>query len=84
MIETDFSTGAGGDITLLDRLRLSRLALAGIDETGRKIHAGMFDRGVISLANGDGTRRPPPEALKAGVEAILDPTLCAFDEYLFL
>ncbi len=70
--------------TPLDRLKDCRLALAGTDEQGRKIHPGMFDAGVISLAHGDGTRRPPPGALRAGVEALLDPALCAFDDYLFL
>lgn len=68
----------------LDRLKDCRLALAGTDEHGHKVHPGMFDQGVISLAHGDGTRRPPPSALRAGVEALLDPALCALDDYLFL
>lgn len=68
----------------LERLRQCRLALAGLDEDGQKIHSAMFDDDVLSLAHGDGTRRPPPAALKAGIEALFDPSVCALDDYLFL
>lgn len=68
----------------LERLRQCRLALAGLDESGDKVHPAMFDDDVLSLAHGDGTRRPPPAALKAGVEALFDASTCALDDYLFL
>ena len=68
----------------VERLGQCRLALAGVDEHGHKIHPGMFDSGIISLAHGDGTRRPPAEALKAGADALMDPLRCSLDDYLFL
>lgn len=68
----------------LNRLQQCRAALAGVDDEGNAIHPGMFDAGIVSLANGDGTRRPPAEAIAAGVSALLDPLSCPLDDYLFL
>ncbi|MCK6451055.1 MAG: pyridoxal phosphate-dependent aminotransferase [Alphaproteobacteria bacterium] len=46
--------------------------LSGVDRDGRKIHPGIGDAGVISLAQGNGVRRPHPSAVAAGVRALLD------------
>lgn len=81
LLTADF---ANMNIDPLERLQQCRHALGGVNVDGKKIHTAMFDPGVISLAHGDGTRRPPVEALTAGVEAILDPSRCALDDYLFL
>jgi aspartate aminotransferase len=69
---------------LIDRLRSARQVLAGVDATGKRVHPGMFDPGVISLAHGDGVRRPHPGAVAAGVSALLETERASLDDYLFL
>lgn len=49
-----------------------RRALSGQDADGRKVHPGIGDEGVISLAQGNGVRRPHPSAIAAGIAALLD------------
>lgn len=69
---------------LIDRLRSARQVLAGLDENGVRVHPGMFDPQVISLAHGDGVRRPPDAAVAAGIAALLDTENASLDDYLFL
>lgn len=59
-------------------------ALLGEDGDGRKVHAGMFDEGVISFAHGEGMRRPHASVVAAGVRALLDTEASALDGYRFL
>jgi len=47
-------------------------ALSGVDSEGHKVHPGIGDAGVISLAQGNGVRRPHPSAVAAGILALLD------------
>lgn len=68
----------------IDRLRGARQVLAGVDATGKRVHPGMFDADVISLAHGDGVRRPHPVAVAAGVSALLETERASLDDYLFL
>ncbi|WP_238013829.1 aminotransferase class I/II-fold pyridoxal phosphate-dependent enzyme [Dactylosporangium sp. AC04546] len=68
----------------LDRLRASRQVLGGVDADGAKVHPSMFDPDVLSLAHGDGTRRPHPDVIAAGVTALLDSRRASLDDYHFL
>lgn len=69
---------------LVDRLRSARLALGGVDESGNRVHPSMFDPEVISLAHGDGTRRPPGAVVAAGMAALLETERASLDDYTFL
>src|SRR3569833_1109808 len=68
----------------IDRLRSARHVLAGLDADGVRAHPSMFDPYVISLAHGDGTRRPPRTAVAAGVAALLETETASLDDYMFL
>lgn len=70
--------------SLLDRLVATRGVLAGVDGNGTKVHASMFDSDVISLAHGDGTCRPHPSVIAAGIAALLETRRGSLDDYLFL
>lgn len=72
------------DHHLLDRLRVARAVLGGFDSSGRRVHPSMFDTDVVSLAHGDGTRRPHPSVITAGVDALLETERGSLDDYLFL
>lgn len=69
---------------LIDRLRSARLAMGGLDANGRRVHPSMFDRDVISLAHGDGVRRPHAATIAGGVAALLETETASLDDYLFL
>jgi len=68
----------------IEQLRLSRQVLSGRDPAGQKRHSGMFDPEVISLAHGEGVRRPHPSVVAAGIASLLDRSCAALDNYLFL
>jgi aspartate aminotransferase len=69
--------------TPIAALGRARRALAGEGENGRKEYPSMWDRDVISLAHGDGTRRPHPDVIAAGLQALLDHNR-SLDNYQFL
>lgn len=68
----------------IEQLRLARQVLSGRDAAGQKLHSGMFDPDVISLAHGEGVRRPHPSVVAAGIASLLDRSHAALDNYLFL
>jgi aspartate aminotransferase len=78
--EVDLSTSRDA----ASRVARCRRVLAGEDDEGTKVHASMFDEGVISFAQGEGMRRPHPTVVAAGVRALLDTEISALDDYLFL
>ena len=69
---------------LVDRLQIGRDALGGVDADGARTHPSMFDPEVISLAHGDGTRRPHNSVVAAGVAALLETQTASLDDYMFL
>ncbi|HEX5494304.1 MAG TPA: aminotransferase class I/II-fold pyridoxal phosphate-dependent enzyme [Mycobacteriales bacterium] len=69
---------------LLERLRMARNVLGGVDGDGVPTHPSMFDEKVISLAHGDGTRRPHDSVVAAGVAALLETRTASLDDYMFL
>lgn len=69
---------------LATRLQVARAVLGGTDRHGRRTHPSMFDPDVMSLAHGDGTRRPHPTVVAAGIRALLDSSGGSLDDYLFL
>jgi aspartate aminotransferase len=64
------------------RLDLAREVLAGTTR-GERTHPSMLDPDVISLAHGDGTRRPHASVIAAGVEALISTTHGSLEDYLF-
>ncbi|MGX9522764.1 pyridoxal phosphate-dependent aminotransferase [Vibrio mediterranei] len=58
--------------SLLSQYDNAKRVLSGNDVSGSKSFSSMFDRDVISLSHGDGTRRPHPSILCAGVMSLLD------------
>lgn len=58
--------------------------LAGIDASGARTQPSMFDPQVISLAHGDGTRRPHTTVVAAGIAALLETDAASLDDYMFL
>ncbi len=71
------------DTRLLDRLSAARDVLGGVDGNGRRVHTGMSDAGVISMAHGNGTRRPHATVVAAGITALLETERGSLDDYLF-
>jgi aspartate aminotransferase len=71
-------------VALVDRLRAARAVLAGVDSGGARTHPGMSDPGVISLAHGDGTRRPHASVVATGLAALLETEAASLEDYLFL
>ncbi|MGO7988139.1 pyridoxal phosphate-dependent aminotransferase [Rhizobium leguminosarum] len=71
------------DLDPFARLVAARRTLAGMDVRGDKIWPGMFDDGVVSLAHGDGTRRPPVRSLRAAAEMLSHTCGWSFDDYHF-
>jgi aspartate aminotransferase len=69
---------------LIDRLRSARQVLGGLDAGGMRAHPSMFDPQVISLAHGDGIRRPHATAVAAGVAALLETEIASLEDYTFL
>lgn len=69
---------------LADRLQHGRDVLGGVDATGARTHPSMFDPEVISLAHGDGTRRPHSSVVAAGIAALLETEAASLDDYMFL
>ncbi|MGH3940944.1 MAG: S-methyl-5-thioribose-1-phosphate isomerase [Pseudonocardiaceae bacterium] len=68
---------------LLNRLWAARDVLDGIDQDGRRVHPGMSDPGVISMAHENGTRRPHATVVAAGIAALLETERGSLDDYLF-
>ncbi|WP_206747834.1 hypothetical protein, partial [Vibrio lentus] len=58
--------------TLISHYDSARRVLSGNDLKGNKSFSSMFDQDVISLSHGDGTRRPHPSILCAGVLSLLN------------
>ena len=56
---------ASGGPTAEQRLAHARRVLSGTDAAGQFIYDGIDAPGVLSLAHGNGTRRPHPAALAA-------------------
>ncbi|WP_157966652.1 pyridoxal phosphate-dependent aminotransferase [Fastidiosibacter lacustris] len=44
----------------------------------------MFDKDIVSLAHGDGIRRPHPDVLTKGIVSLLDSVNGSLDDYLYL
>ncbi|WP_253664576.1 pyridoxal phosphate-dependent aminotransferase [Vibrio sp. Y20_XG_PY13] len=57
---------------LLFQYENAKRVLSGNDLSGKKSFSSMFDKDVISLSHGDGTRRPHPSIICAGVMSLLD------------
>ncbi|MDT0382162.1 pyridoxal phosphate-dependent aminotransferase [Streptomyces sp. DSM 42041] len=68
----------------IGKFRRGRDAISGLDSKGNQSSAGWFDRDVISLAHGEGIRRPHPTVVGAGVTALLDSEENSLDNYLYL
>ena len=66
------------------RFNRARNAIEGLDEDGRRIGPGWSDPTVISLAHGEGVRRPHPSVVAAGVRALIDVDESSLDNYLYL
>src|SRR3569833_3688999 len=66
------------------RQQSARHVLAGLNTDGVRAHPSMSDPYVISLAHGDGTRRPPRTAGAAGAAALLETETASLDDYMFL
>ncbi len=73
--------GSGEGIRRFDR---ARNAIEGLDEAGEPIGPGWADPSVISLAHGEGVRRPHPSVVGAGVRALVDVRESSLDNYLYL
>lgn len=68
----------------IGNFRRGRDAISGLDSKGMQESAGWFDPEVISLAHGEGIRRPHPSVVAAGVNALLDSRENSLDNYLYL
>jgi aspartate aminotransferase len=68
----------------LAALARARKVLAGLSEDGRRLSPDMFDERVISLACGDGTRRPHPGVVVSGVDALFDSEESTLENYFYL
>ncbi|SDH48633.1 aspartate aminotransferase [Lentzea fradiae] len=66
------------------RFRRARGAIEGLDRNGVQVAKGWSDPSVISLAHGEGVRRPHPDVIAAGVRALLDTEESSLDNYLYL
>lgn len=66
------------------KLMRARHVLSGLDEAGEKCGFSMFDPEIISFSHGEGMRRPDPEVVAAGIEALLDTEDGSLDNYQFL
>lgn len=64
------------------RLKRSVHALMGIDADGNRLSPPMDDPAMLSLAQGNGIRRPHPSVLSAGVKGLADHHY-SLDHYLF-
>lgn len=73
-----------GEQDAIRRFFRARNAISGLDDEGRYLWPGWADRSVISLAHGEGIRRPHPDVIAAGVTALLDTEESALDNYLYL
>src|SRR5689334_5251866 len=68
----------------IQRFQRARKAITGLSEEGDRISPGWFDSKVISLAHGEGIRRPHPSVIAAGIKALLDTEESSLDNYLYL
>lgn len=68
----------------IHRFNRARDAIEGLDEYGRQVAPGWSDPSVISLAHGEGIRRPHPSVVAAGVRALVDVRESSLDNYLYL
>ncbi|MEA3318429.1 MAG: aminotransferase class I/II-fold pyridoxal phosphate-dependent enzyme [Bacillota bacterium] len=66
------------------RLNSARKVLAGLDDDGNATHPHQFSDDVISFADGEGMRRPFPEVLVSGVQALLETQITSLEKYFFL
>lgn len=62
----------------------ARDAISGKDANGEVMTSGWMDAGVISLAHGEGVRRPHHTVVAAGIRALLDTQESSLDNYLYL
>jgi len=83
-MSTASNTETGPVWDAIGNFRRGRDAISGLDEHGQITTAGWFDPDVISLAHGEGIRRPHPTVVAAGVTAVLDSTKNSLDNYLYL
>jgi aspartate aminotransferase len=68
----------------ISNLNRARKVLAGIDEKGEISHPDQFSEQVISFADGEGMRRPYPEVVVSGMEALLETDITSLEKYFFL
>lgn len=68
----------------MQRFARARNAISGLTEDGEYLCPGWASPEVISLAHGEGVRRPHPSVVAAGVRALLDTDSGALDNYLYL
>lgn len=66
------------------KLQRARHVLAGANDSGEKCFPSMFDKGVLSFSHGEGMRRPAPEVIAAGLEALIDTKEGKLENYKFL
>jgi len=66
------------------RFNRARDAIDGRDEQGHPAVPGWADPSVISLAHGEGVRRPHPSVVAAGIRALIDVDESSLDNYLYL
>ncbi|MFD5778898.1 aminotransferase class I/II-fold pyridoxal phosphate-dependent enzyme [Streptomyces sp. NPDC126933] len=76
--------GSGPVWDAIGNFRRGRDAISGLDDNGMQAGASWFDPDVISLAHGEGIRRPHPSVVASGVAALLDSTNHSLDNYLYL
>jgi aspartate aminotransferase len=65
----------------LERYLAVKRTLSGRDKTGSVLHAAIGDPGVISLAQGNGMRRPHPSVIEAGVKSLLQTSPASLETY---
>lgn len=85
MSTSSYDPKASGPVwDAIGNFRRGRDAISGLDSNGEQASAGWFDQQVISLAHGEGIRRPHPSVVAAGVSALLDSEDHSLDNYLYL
>lgn len=83
-IDTSMLAQRGGTQPAIQRFNRTRKAISGLAEDGTPIGPGWFDPQVVSLAHGEGVRRPHSSVVAAGVRALVDSVESSLDNYRYL
>ena len=83
LVDGNTNPSAPAHINAAARLKRCRDVLAGCDATGRRTHPSVTDNGVISLASGDGLRRPEPAVVAHSILGMLEHDEASLERYFF-